>query len=151
MPVQSPLEPALISQCELVLYEVDTMKIQEIMTLLTFGKFEEDWGVGGSPFQHWYRAATSLSINGAGRLIAWKSNKPFKPGNLFFRTIDSGRLLPMEPAIFRLQIYAHKSHWECLDEKDKRGPWAGSTISNIVSSDETFYLFLRLAKSKYIS
>jgi hypothetical protein len=135
MPLQSPLEPALISQCELVMDEVDVMKTWQMMTILTFGKLEEDWGVDGSPFKCWYCTATSLSINGTGCLIAWKSNKPFKPRNLFFWTIDSGRLLPMEHAIFQLQIYAHKSCWENLDVKNQCKAWMECLVSNIVSPD----------------
>jgi hypothetical protein len=148
MALQSPFEPALISQCELLMDEVDTRKIKELMTFLTFGKFEEEWGVGGSPVQRWYRAATSLSIGSTGRLIAWKSDKPFKPRNVFFRTIDSGRLLPMEHAIFRANIYAHKSHWEHLDVKDRRQSWTEMTLASIVSSDASLFCW---KKSKYIS
>jgi hypothetical protein len=128
----APFEPALISRCELVLYEVDTLRIRQAVNYV-FGNDERMWGDAGSPFQHWYRASATLSANSAGRHIAWKSGKSFKPEHLFFRTIDSGRLLPMHLAQFRLQVYAHKSFWEALDAKGKRKEWIDDLLLTIVS------------------
>jgi hypothetical protein len=130
-PASAPVEPALISRCELVLFEIDSELVQQAVKRV-FGE-EKSWGDAGSPFQRWYRTSASLSANSACRHVAWKSGRPFKPEQLFFRTIDSGRLLPMHLAHFRLQFYAHKSHWEALDSKGKRKEWIVNAMLGLVS------------------
>jgi hypothetical protein len=132
MAVDSPVEPALISKCSLILEEVSALTINNIVKF-TFEELEQTWDDIGSPFQRWYRTATSISVDDTGRRISWKSNKPFAPENIFFRTIDSGRLLPMHLADFRVQIYAHKSHWEFIDAKKERDNWRTLVLSGMVS------------------
>jgi hypothetical protein len=70
--------------------------------------------------REWYRRASS-EPHGS-RLVAWKTSKPYTPENLFFRTVDTGRLLPMNAAEFRLQFWAHNTVWAaCARGNAKRG------------------------------
>jgi hypothetical protein len=128
-----PSLPARISSCQLVLHEVSTVKADRIVKLL-FGECEKQWGDTGSPFQQWYRSVTSLPSIGRTRRIAWKNHKRFLPGNIFFRSIDTGRLLPVSCAPIRFQLYAHQSHWEVLDNRGKREDWTSATLLGMVSS-----------------
>ncbi|KAJ7139516.1 hypothetical protein C8R44DRAFT_764676 [Mycena epipterygia] len=136
------MQPALISDCELVNYEVNTADVSSIIEIL-FDTLEEGWpGGSGSPYRKWYRnVATGKDAimdkeltEGAfenSRLIAWKTGKPFEPENLFFRTVDSGRLLPMHLADFRVQFYAHKNLLEKIDKvPGGRKKWAAQTLGD---------------------
>ena len=69
--------------------------------------------------REWYRRASS-EPNGS-RLVAWKTGKPFTPENLFFRTVDTGRLLPMNAAEFRLQFWAHSTVWAACAKGNGKG------------------------------
>ncbi|EJD40515.1 hypothetical protein AURDEDRAFT_69933 [Auricularia subglabra TFB-10046 SS5] len=109
-----PFEPALIGLCDLVRYEHGISRVIAVRNG-TFAS-DEKWGPDGSPYKHWYRAAATRNANGK-RLIAWKRNTDFEPDRLYFRALDSGRLLPMELADFRAQIYGHRSLWSYLDSK----------------------------------
>ncbi|KAF8213726.1 hypothetical protein K438DRAFT_1565068 [Mycena galopus ATCC 62051] len=123
-----PTEPALISDCELVNYELHTVTVEELIEL-TFDALEKKWGVGGSPYQKWYRIvatgkdaiidkrSTEEGVFENSRLIAWKKGQPFEAQYLFFRTVDTRRLLPMHLADFRMQFYGHHTLWEELDAK----------------------------------
>ncbi|KAJ7480088.1 hypothetical protein B0H11DRAFT_2026489 [Mycena galericulata] len=130
------MEPALISRCELVNHELGIDSVSEILKI-TFDDMEKVWEDAGSPYQKWYRSVATgkeaivdeaLVAIGAfehSRLIAWKTGKPFQPDNLFFRTVDSGRLLPMHLADFRVQYFAHKFDLERVDRvPGGRKKWA---------------------------
>ncbi|KAJ6501470.1 hypothetical protein C8R47DRAFT_227848 [Mycena vitilis] len=120
------MQPARISDCQLAHHELDAATVASYIEL-TFDEVEDLWGDAGSPQQKWYRRiATGKNAaiddesmeNGVfehSRLIAWKKGRPFEAENLFFRTVDSGRLLPMHLADFRVQFYAHSSAFEKLD------------------------------------
>jgi hypothetical protein len=132
MAAETPIPQAHISECELILHEITQEEVQQHIELL-FGDIEKQWGDIGSPFQRWYRTVTSLSSNGRNRHIAWKKDKLFVPEHLFFRTIDSRRLLPMHLAPIRVQFYAHKSHWRHLEGVEKGEMWKDITLSSMVS------------------
>ncbi|RDB30857.1 hypothetical protein Hypma_005975 [Hypsizygus marmoreus] len=132
----TPLTPAHISTIYLEHHEVPRTKIEQL-THITFAEVEEPWlPSGGSPFQQWYRtiatgptAVRDLPAHRkaqglTGRLIAWKSGTPFLAKNLFFRSLDTGKLLPMHLADFNVQMYAHPSEWARL-ETAKPGWGAG--------------------------
>ncbi|KAK0429993.1 hypothetical protein EV421DRAFT_1722264, partial [Armillaria borealis] len=72
-------------------------------------------------FQKWYLDAAS--VNTQQRTIAWKEGKPFHPENLSFRTIDTGRLLPMALANFRVQMYATKDLWDSFERTEEKEKW----------------------------
>lgn len=103
----SPITPARISDCELV--NIERNDFDDMIGPLWDARAERE-----PAFELWYRRHRSL-VNSAppspSRVIAWKSNAPFKPENLFFRTVDTGRLLPMSAAEFRIQYWAHKGLW----------------------------------------
>jgi hypothetical protein len=163
-PIISPIEPALISDSVMVLDEVPARKVQAIMNIV-FDVAEKSWvdegHEEGSHVQRWYRSVatghnaikgdwnlcsrTTASDNAGvrGRLIAWKTKEPFLPRNLFFRTVDTFRLLPVQLADFRVQIYAHPSGWDHIDNKGKwtRIQWKERILSVMVCSN-TVPLFL---------
>ncbi|KAJ7151594.1 hypothetical protein C8R46DRAFT_913703 [Mycena filopes] len=135
------MERARISECQLVNWEIDVEDVQALVRMM-FDEVEPDCGEGGSAYQKWFRSVamgkdavvderpTEEGVLDNTRLIAWKESKPFKPENLFFRTVDSGRLLPMHLADFRLQIYAHKSSFEKLDTMERgRMEWGSLVLT----------------------
>ncbi|KAJ7451176.1 hypothetical protein FB451DRAFT_1051625 [Mycena latifolia] len=135
------MEPARIADCELENFEVPEDVISSVVETL-FGLLEDEAGDRGSSHQQWYKSVAtgknaivddSLTDDGAfenSRLIAWKTGKPFHPENLFFRTVDSRRLLPMSLADFRVQFYAHKSFFEKMDQlPDGREPMMGQMLA----------------------
>jgi hypothetical protein len=158
LPTVKPLEPALISDSIMVLDEVPASKVEAIRNAV-FKDIEKVWldegHKEGSHFQRWYRTvatgpkavkkntddsqAGSININTAvqGRFIAWKTNEPFLPSNLFFRTVDTSRLLPMHLADFRVQMYADPSEWNHLHNLNgdwTRSKWKEYTLMEMVRS-----------------
>jgi hypothetical protein len=149
----SPIEPALISDSVMILDEVPEGKVETIMNAV-FNDVEKFWVDNGheegSHVQRWYRSVAtgpeaikgdrSLSNSTTagdmrGRLIAWKTKEPFLPRNLFFRTIDTFRLLPVHLADFRVQIYAHPLEWDHIDNSDwTRNKWKEHTLAVMVCS-----------------
>ncbi|KAJ7732767.1 hypothetical protein B0H14DRAFT_2409209 [Mycena olivaceomarginata] len=138
------MHPAKISDCELINHEIEEATVSELIELI-FDSVEQMWGADGSPYQKWYRsvatgkdAVVDKRSNEEGifensRLIAWKKGKPFDAENLFFRTVDTGRLLPMYLADFRMQFYAHTSFWERLDAVDSgRTGWLYPILSSFL-------------------
>ncbi|KAJ7037487.1 hypothetical protein C8F04DRAFT_952847 [Mycena alexandri] len=133
------VQPACISECQLVNWEIDTPDVKSLIKI-NFETMEEK---GGSPYQKWFRSVATgkdavVADTRSGeedmfdncRLIAWKTGKAFKPENLFFRTVDCGRLLPMHLAPFRVQIYGHDSCFKKLDEfEGGRRRWASHVLS----------------------
>ncbi|KAJ7037492.1 hypothetical protein C8F04DRAFT_1092647 [Mycena alexandri] len=130
------MQPARISDCQLVNWELGVEDVESLVELM-FNDLEERYGDKGSAYQNWFRSvatgkdavvderSSEESVFDNSRLIAWKTDKPFKPENLFFRTVDSGRLLPMHLADFRIQIYGHKYSYEKLDASEGgRKGWA---------------------------
>ncbi len=81
--------------------------------------------------EQWYRARSSEADQGK-RAVAWKTGKLFQPDNLFFRTVDTGRLLPMALAHFRVQFYAIESHWEFVETQKTKEEFAGGTLGALV-------------------
>ncbi|CAA7270508.1 unnamed protein product [Cyclocybe aegerita] len=86
--------------------------------------------VHGSPHERWFRSvaqgpdAVRVKITNdrlKGRLIVWKKGKPFDPASLFFRSVDTSRLLPMALADYRIQWYASKGFWEWLEGRKTPG------------------------------
>ncbi|KAF9477275.1 hypothetical protein BDN70DRAFT_810997 [Pholiota conissans] len=117
---------ALISDCELVCEEFSAQYVEKIRN--TIFEAHQD-RVGPQHVQQWFKTVThgpnavrSLSTNEKmnSRLISWKTGKKFLPENLFFRTVDTSRLLPMALADFRIQWYAHRASWAWLDGHDKK-------------------------------
>lgn len=53
----------------------------------------------------WYKTQSAKQP----RTVGWKTGKSFEPKHLYFRTVDTGRMLPMHCAEFRTQFWAHKS------------------------------------------
>ncbi|KAJ7785698.1 hypothetical protein B0H16DRAFT_1753530 [Mycena metata] len=136
------VQPARISECQLVNWEINAPNVESLIKM-TFGTSEEQWGEGGSPYQKWFRSVATGedavvvdksgeedSIFDNSRFIAWKTDKPFTAENIFFRTVDCGRLLPMNLATFRLQIFGHDSVFKKLDDEFEGGRmrWAGQTL-----------------------
>ncbi|PBK81576.1 hypothetical protein ARMGADRAFT_948046, partial [Armillaria gallica] len=58
------------------------------------------------------------------RTIAWKKDKPLHPENLFFRTIDTGRLLPMALATFRVQLYVTEDLCDAFPRDEEKEKWS---------------------------
>ncbi|KAF9031338.1 hypothetical protein BDZ89DRAFT_911643, partial [Hymenopellis radicata] len=79
----------------------------------------------------WYRARGSVADQGK-RAVAWKTGKMFQPDNLFFRTVDTGRLLPMALADFRVQLYAVESHWVFVETQKPKDQFAQETMHGLV-------------------
>ncbi|KAJ7785699.1 hypothetical protein B0H16DRAFT_1657248 [Mycena metata] len=130
------MQPARISDCQLVNWEICVEDVQSLAEVV-FNDLEERCGDKGSAYQNWFRSVATgkdavvdersreEGVFDNSRLIAWKTDKPFKRENLFFRTVDSGRLLPMHLADFRIQIYGHKYAYEKLDASEGgRKGWA---------------------------
>ncbi|KAJ3505018.1 hypothetical protein NMY22_g17729 [Coprinellus aureogranulatus] len=46
------------------------------------------------------------------RLISWNPKEPWGPGSLFFRSLDTCRLLPVESAVFQVNLYASAHTWD---------------------------------------
>ena len=113
------LQKAVISDSVLEVVEFSEKYAEQARTII----FKDR---PGSQFEQWFRrvsqgpnAIRSPSTNNRlnGRLISWKTGKDFKAENLFFRTVDTSRLLPMALADFRIQWYAHPHTWQWLKEK----------------------------------
>ncbi|KAK0492934.1 hypothetical protein EDD18DRAFT_1408449, partial [Armillaria luteobubalina] len=62
------------------------------------------------------------------RTIAWKKDRPFHPENLFFRTINTGRLLSMSLANFRVQLYATKDWCNAFQRDKEKEKWFTDVI-----------------------
>ncbi|KAI9740243.1 MAG: hypothetical protein M1834_004821 [Cirrosporium novae-zelandiae] len=105
-----PVElPAKVSECsELRLNEMNLFD-------KLIGEFFDAIAERNPKHREWYRKI-SRSPQGAHQ-IAWKSGKPFSPHFLFFRTVDTARLMPMAYAEFRVQFWAHKFFWVERDAK----------------------------------
>lgn len=123
-----------MSRCQLVHHEVIKSTVERVRDVL-FDQIEEQWNPeGGSPWQKWYRQNTVVSDHSDRRLIAWKKSAPFEAEFLFFRSLDTGRFLPMHLADFSVQVYAHASHWEFIERtKEGRKGWIDMTLCSIVS------------------
>lgn len=112
--------------------EVGYMKETEIgiaaveeMTLVAFQQMEEQWGETGSPWRRFYEQVSALPD----RVVAWNTNKydvlrflsdikmiismltrfccqrrEYTPEHIFFRSVDTGRLLAMDNGPFRVQV-----------------------------------------------
>ncbi len=124
-------EITLMSSCsELVVTEFSSSRIKRLREIL----FEKERliieDVGFSSFQKWYLYATS--VNAQQRTIAWKKGKPFHPENLFFRTIDTGRLLPMALASFRVQLYATKDLGDTFQQNEEKEKWSTYVLLALV-------------------
>jgi hypothetical protein len=132
-------------------HEIGEATVSDLIQL-TFDTVEQKWGAGGSPYQKWYRSVATgkdaivdnrsneEGIFENSRLIAWKKGKPFDAENLFFRTVDTGRLLPMYLADFRMQFYAHTSFWAKLDAIDSgRKGWVYQPFHHIYVEPFIFF------------
>ena len=127
-----------ISNSHLQLQEISSIEVITIVEK-TFQDMEARWSGNGSPFQNWYRQYASISSSvrdrHGRRLIAWKTNTAFSPENIFFRTIDTCRLLPMALADFRVQIWADPSIWTRLDNQEgARVGWCTTAMAIMVRS-----------------
>ena len=121
------IEKALIANCALILDEFSETYVEEIRDSI-FRQGQKP-GANGLQKQAWFRSVaqgTSAIREQANknrpnrRFIAWKTGKPFEAQNLFFRTVDTSRLLPAALADFRIQWYAPKGIWDWLDSKKAR-------------------------------
>ncbi|TFK24565.1 hypothetical protein FA15DRAFT_687417 [Coprinopsis marcescibilis] len=124
LPPVEPLKP-LLKSSTMVMRELDTWKTESLRDQL-FAVESELWkDKGGSPFYHWYkRVATGETAVRAdigddriaqGRLIAWNVKKPFEAVNINYRSLDTCRLLPVNCADFRLQLYTMEEVWKRLE------------------------------------
>ncbi len=129
--VRYPAEIPLMSSCsELVMMEFSSSKIKSLRELLFQTESFVIRDIGLSPFQKWYLDATSVSTQQ--RTIAWKKDKPFHPENLFFRTIDTGRLLPMALATFRVQLYVTKDLCDAFPRDEEKEKWSTYVVLALV-------------------
>ncbi|KAK0454191.1 uncharacterized protein EV420DRAFT_604727 [Desarmillaria tabescens] len=123
-------EIPLISSCsELVMIEFSSSRIQTFREVLFKDErliIEEE---GSSAFEKWYRHAASVHQR---RTVAWKKGRPFHPQNLFFRTVDTGRLLPMSLASFRVQMYATKDRWDTLEQQGVKERWSTYAVLELM-------------------
>ena len=134
------LQKAVISDSVLEVVEFSEKYVEQARTII----LKEHPKPKGSQFEQWFRrvsqgpnAIRSPSTNNRlnSRLISWKTGKDFKAENLFFRTVDTSRLLPMALADFRVQWYAHPHTWQWLKEKKQED----------TNKPEEKFLFLTLA------
>ncbi|SJL14728.1 uncharacterized protein ARMOST_18195 [Armillaria ostoyae] len=121
----------LMSSCELEMMEFSASKIETLRDDVLFEKerltIEQH---GFSPFERWYRPIAN--VKNRQRTIAWKTGKSFASENLFFRTIDTGRLLPMSLADFRVHIYAAKGLWAYMEHYGNTESWTNVTILGLM-------------------
>lgn len=158
-PGQKPAPEALISLSKLVLREIGATQFAELREV-ALGHSEEQWvAMGherGSPWQQWYRdlatqptdrSSNSLLLNDyhsdLSRNIAMKADADFSAENIFFRCVDTGRLLPMSLAGVRIQWYATKGFWERVDAVEREeGESKHTVILLIVVSMVSRYLYV---------
>jgi hypothetical protein len=117
------ITPALLSNItELIYHEFDSSTVESLRHVV-FERERIGWKEArgkASPLETWYREATKAVDERDGRpFISWKKGKPFKAEHLFFKTIDTGRMLPMSLADFRIQLYMWKGHWEHINSNEK--------------------------------
>lgn len=122
----SYIENPLIKNCSLILEEFSETYVEEIRDSIFRQGQQLEVGTSEVEKQTWFRkvAQGTSAVREEGnknrpnrRLIAWKTGKPFEAQNLFFRTIDTSRLLPAALADFRIQWYAPRGIWDHLDSK----------------------------------
>ncbi|PBK81585.1 hypothetical protein ARMGADRAFT_1068516 [Armillaria gallica] len=121
----------VMSLCELDMMEFSASKIETLRDDVLFEKERlaiEQYGF--SPFERWYRDIAG--VKNLQRSIAWNTGKHFASENLFFRTIDTGRLLPMSLADFRVQIYAAKGLWAYMEHYGNTESSTNVTILGLV-------------------
>jgi hypothetical protein len=118
--------PALMSNAEMVAHEMDVPIVDAILNAMFDS--EKQWTEKGleSPLKKWYNRVATIPTavrteiaDGRvpdGRLMAFKPKNPWHPTNIFFRSHDTCRLLPMNCAIFRVQLYAMPSMWDHLEK-----------------------------------
>ena len=118
------IETPLIANCSLILDEFSETYVEQIRDSIFRQRPQP--GANEIEKQAWFRkvAQGTSAVREQGnrnrpnrRLIAWKTGKPFEAQNLFFRTVDTSRLLPAALADFRIQWYAPKGIWDQLDSK----------------------------------
>ena len=123
----SYIDKPLIADCTLILDEFSESCVEQIRDSIF--RLGQQPGANGLQKQAWFRqvAQGASAVRERGkrnrpnrRLIAWKTGKPFEAQNLFFRTVDTSRLLPAALADFRIQWYAPKGIWDHLDSKKSR-------------------------------
>ncbi|KAK0219252.1 hypothetical protein IW262DRAFT_1298327 [Armillaria fumosa] len=120
-------EIPLVSSCsELVMMEFSSYRITSLCEIIFQKERLIIRDTGFSPFQQWYLDARS--VNTPQRTIAWKKDRPFHPENLFFRTIDTDRLLPMSLASFRVQLYATKDWCDAFQRDEEKEKWFTDVI-----------------------
>ena len=126
-PNRSYIEKPLIADCALILDEFSESYVEQIRDSIF--RLGQQPGANGLQKQAWFRqvAQGASAVRERGnknrpnrRLIAWKTGKPFEAPNLFFRTVDTSRLLPAALADFRIQWYAPKGIWDSLDSKKSK-------------------------------
>ena len=117
------IEKPLIANCSLILDEFSGSYVAQIRNSI-FREGGQQPNGNGLEKQAWFRkvAQGTSAVREQGnknrpnrRFIAWKTGKPFEAQNLFFRTVDTSRLLPAALAGFRIQWYAPKVIWDQLD------------------------------------
>lgn len=123
---RSYIEKPLIANCSLILDEFSETFVEEIRDSIFRHGQQLEVGTNEVEKQAWFRKVAQgpsavredKNKNRPNRrLIAWKTGKPFEAQNLFFRTVDTSRLLPAALADFRIQWYAPKGIWDQLDSK----------------------------------
>ncbi|KIM38480.1 hypothetical protein M413DRAFT_447719 [Hebeloma cylindrosporum] len=130
----SYIENPLIADCALIPDEFSESHVEKIRD--SFFRLGQQPGANGLQKQAWFRSVAqgASAVREPGnknrpnrRLIAWKTGKAFEAQNLFFRTVDTSRLLPAGLADFRIQWYATKGIWDLLDSKKATDeiPFAG--------------------------
>ncbi|EJD34933.1 hypothetical protein AURDEDRAFT_188883 [Auricularia subglabra TFB-10046 SS5] len=101
--------PALIRDIFLQLREYDIPEVEAIREAII--GLEKDKDPSVALFYQWYRRAAVRGSDGQ-RLISWKQTSKFDSKHLFFRSLDTGRLLSMALADFRVQFSAYQHDWD---------------------------------------
>lgn len=133
-----PVHPAKIADSELVHHEFARHRVESIRQTV----FQRDnmpyWEKSGKtpPFAQWYREATKYRDPRDGRpYVEWKTNAEFRDDRIFFKTLDTGRILPMHLANFRVHFFTTKWYWEQFDQNRKREGTLFTELASLVSNE----------------
>ena len=122
-----------MSESNLILRDVPDQLVKTLVDSV-FSQTEAAWAdrPGGSPYQRWYRGIATSDDETVLRPVALKENKEFIARNIFVRTLDTGRLKPLNTEL-GIRLYAVKQHWDDLERSDKRKQHDTDVVGGIVS------------------
>ncbi|KAK7456460.1 hypothetical protein VKT23_010709 [Stygiomarasmius scandens] len=94
-----------------------------------------------SPWKNFYRTCSQKS---GIRDVVWKDGKDYDMQYLFFKTLDTGRLLPMKYAAVRIQFYMDRETWkEITKSQDGKEGIDEETLCVIMALGMTEIMVLR--------